>query len=45
MLAGQVGVIVATLALAMQRRNLLWAIAACAGTIALGFAAYVLVAL
>lgn len=43
MLAAQTGVIVATLALAMQRRNLLWGIAATAGGIALSFAVYVLV--
>jgi hypothetical protein len=42
MLAAQTGVIVATLALAAQRRNLLWGIAASAGMIALAFAVYVL---
>jgi hypothetical protein len=43
MLAAQMGTIMATLALAVQRRNLLWAIAAGAGTVAVAFAVYVLV--
>ncbi len=42
MLAAQMGVIVATLALAAARRNLLWAIAAGAGAVALAFTVYVL---
>ncbi|MBL9199533.1 MAG: hypothetical protein JNL39_03460 [Opitutaceae bacterium] len=42
MLAAQMGVIVSTLAIAAQRRNLLWAIAAGAGAIALALTAYVL---
>lgn len=42
MLAAQMGVIVSTLAIAAQRRNLLWAIAAGAGAIALAITAYVL---
>jgi hypothetical protein len=43
MLAAQMGVIIATLAIAAQRRNLLWAIAAGAGAIALALTAYVLI--
>lgn len=42
MLAAQMGVIVSTLAMAAQKRNLLWSIAAAAGTVALAFTAYVL---
>jgi hypothetical protein len=42
MLAAQLGVIVSTLAMAAQRRNLLWSIAAAAGTVALAFTVYVL---
>ncbi len=42
MLAAQLGVIVATLALAAQKRNLLWAISACAGGVAVAFTIYVL---
>lgn len=42
MLAGQLGVILSTLAMAAQKRNLLWSIAAGAGTVALVFTAYVL---
>ena len=41
MLAAQMGVIIATLAMAAQKRNLLWSIAASAGAVALSFAAYV----
>ncbi len=41
MLAAQMGVIVATLAMAAQKRNFLWSIAAVAGVIAVGFAVYV----
>ncbi|MBP7140646.1 MAG: hypothetical protein KBA71_01970 [Opitutaceae bacterium] len=41
MLAAQTGVIVATLAMAARKRNLLWSIAAVAGVIAIGFAVYV----
>lgn len=43
MLAAQMGVIVSTLAMAAQRRNLLWGIAAGAGIVALAFTLYVLV--
>ena len=43
MLAAQMGVIVSTLAMAAQKRNLLWSIAAAAGAVALAFTAYVLV--
>ncbi len=43
MLAAQMGVIIASLAIAAQRRNLLWAIAAGAGAIALALTAYVLI--
>jgi hypothetical protein len=43
MLAAQMGVIIATLAIAAQRRNLLWAIAAGAGALALALTAYVLI--
>ena len=42
MLAAQLGVIVSTFAMAAQRRNLLWSIAAAAGTVALAFTVYVL---
>ncbi|MBI5689535.1 MAG: DUF4337 family protein [Verrucomicrobia bacterium] len=42
MLAAQLGVIVSTLAMAAQKRNLLWGIAAAAGGIALAFTVYVL---
>jgi hypothetical protein len=42
MLAAQLGVIVSTLAMAARRRNLLWAIAAAAGALALAFTVYVL---
>jgi hypothetical protein len=42
MLAAQAGVIVATLAMAAQKRNLLWGIAAGAGAVAVSFAVYVL---
>lgn len=41
MLAAQMAVIVATLAMAARKRNLLWSIAAIAGVIAVGFAIYV----
>jgi hypothetical protein len=41
MLAAQMGVILSTLAMAASRRNLLWAIAAAAGTVAIAFAVYV----
>lgn len=41
MLAAQAGVIIATLAMAAKRRNLLWTIAAGAGAAAVSFAAYV----
>lgn len=41
MLAAQMGVIVATLAMAARKRNFLWSIAAVAGVIAVGFAVYV----
>ena len=43
MLAAQLGVIVSTFAMAAQRRNLLWSIAAAAGTVALAFTVYVLI--
>jgi hypothetical protein len=42
MLAAQLGVIVSTLAMAARRRNLLWSLAAAAGTVALAFTVYVL---
>jgi hypothetical protein len=41
MLAAQLGVIVATLAMAAKQRNLLWSIAAAAGLVAIAFAIYV----
>lgn len=41
MLAAQLGVIVSTLAVAARQRNLLWSLAAGAGTLAVGFAIYV----
>lgn len=41
MLAAQVGVIISTLAMAAQKRNLLWSLAAGAGAAALAFTAYV----
>lgn len=41
MLAAQAGVVLSTLAMAAQRRSLLWAVAAVAGTIAIAFAIYV----
>ncbi|MBL9186420.1 MAG: hypothetical protein JNK23_02985 [Opitutaceae bacterium] len=43
MLAAQMGVILSTLAIAAQRRNLLWAIAAGACAVALAITACVLV--
>lgn len=41
MLAAQAGVVLSTLAMAAQRRSLLWAVAAVAGCIAIAFAIYV----
>ena len=41
MLAAQLGVIVSTLAMAARQRNLLWALAAAAGLLAVAFAIYV----
>jgi hypothetical protein len=41
MLAAQLGVIVSTLAMAARQRNLLWALAATAGLLAVAFAIYV----
>jgi hypothetical protein len=41
MLAAQAGVVLSTLAMAAQRRSLLWAVAAFVGTIAVAFAIYV----
>lgn len=41
MLAAQAGIIIATLAIAAQRRNLLWSIAAVAGLLAASLATYV----
>jgi hypothetical protein len=41
MLAAQLGVVVSTLAMAAQRRNLLWSVAAAAGLLAVVFALYV----
>jgi len=43
MLAAQLGVIVSTLAMAARQRNLLWALAATAGLLAIAFAIYVYV--
>lgn len=43
MLAAQMGVIVSTLAMAAQKRNLLWSIAAVAGLVAVAFTLYVFV--
>jgi hypothetical protein len=43
MLAAQAAVLIATFALAAQRRNFLWALAASAGTAAISFAIYVYV--
>ena len=42
MLGAQMAVILSTFAMAAQRRNLLWSIAAAAGTVALAFTVYVL---
>ncbi len=41
MLAAQAAVVVASLALAAQRRNLMWTLAAAVGLVAIGFGAYV----
>lgn len=41
MLAAQCGVIIATFAIAARKRNLLWSLAAAAGTAAIGFSVYV----
>jgi hypothetical protein len=41
MLAAQAGVTVATLALALRRRSVLWSLAATAGLAAVAFAGYV----
>ena len=41
MLAAQMGVIISTLAMAAKQRNLLWALAAGAGLVAIAFAVYV----
>ncbi len=41
MLAGQMGVIIATFAIAARRRNFLWSLAAAAGAGAVSFAVYV----
>ncbi len=41
MLAAQLGVIVATFAMAARKRNFLWSLAAVAGLLAVGFAIYV----
>lgn len=41
MLAAQAGVVLSTLAMAAQRRSLLWAVAAVAGCTAIAFAVYV----
>lgn len=41
MLAAQMGVIIATLAMAARQRNLLWSLAAAAGLVAVSFAVYV----
>jgi hypothetical protein len=41
MLAAQAGVIISTLAMAARKRNLLWSLAAGAGTVAVSFAVYV----
>ncbi len=41
MLAAQAGVIISTFAMAAQKRNLLWALAAAAGLLAVAFAVYV----
>jgi hypothetical protein len=41
MLAAQAAVIIATFSLATQKRNLLWGMAAAAGTAAISFAIYV----
>lgn len=41
MLAAQMGVIIATLAMAARQRNLLWSLAAAAGLVAVCFAVYV----
>jgi hypothetical protein len=41
MLGAQLGVIIATFAIAARQRNLLWSLAAAAGLIAIGFAIYV----
>ena len=41
MLAAQMGVIVSTFAIAAQKRNLLWSLAAAAGLVAVAFGEYV----
>ena len=41
MLAAQLGVILSTLAMAAQRKNFLWSVAAAAGVVAVAFAGYV----
>jgi hypothetical protein len=41
MLGAQLGVIIATFAIAARQRNLLWSLAAAAGLLAIGFAIYV----
>ena len=41
MLAAQMAVIIATFAIAARKRNVLWTIAAVAGTAAIAFAVYV----
>jgi hypothetical protein len=41
MLGAQLGVIVSTLAMAARKRNLLWSLAAVAGSAAIAFAIYV----
>jgi hypothetical protein len=43
MLAAQLGVIIATVAIAARRRNLLWSLASAAGLVAIAFAGYVYV--
>ena len=41
MLAAQLGVIISTLAMAAQKRNLLWSLAAGAGAVSVAFTVYV----
>jgi hypothetical protein len=41
MLAAQAGVVISSLSLAVQKRNVFWSLAALAGTVAIGFSGYI----